>query len=642
MANKFYIVASSLVEKISEKLGWKDLEIVGEFTGKKLEKLHYKHPLYDKKNIVINATYVSEKDGTGLVHNAPGFGHDDYLACKKYNIKTFCPIDNFGKFTDEVKDKELVGKFYIDANPIIIERLKKSGKLLLDEKIVHAAAHDWRTKKPVIYRATKQWFVNISKINSDIIKALNKVKSIDPSIISKMKEMINNRQEWCISRQRIWGVPIPIIYDKDEQPILETKLLNNIIDILNDEGVNAWFREDAKYFLPEEYNKSKKYIKENDTMDVWFDSGTSFTVLQALKLAYPADLYFEGKDQFRGWFNSSLITSVAVNKIAPYKTLLTHGFVLDQNGNKMSKSAGNGIDPMEVCKEFGADVLRIWVASTDFLDDVRISKDILNQAAETYRRIRNTLFKFMLGNLNGFEYKKFRGVQYSGADLYVLTKLHEDIKKIDDFYDKYDYKNIIKLINKNITELSSWYFDYIKDALYCDSENDPKRVAIQCVLYILLDNYLKVLAPIIPHTCEEAYGLFDKKNKEKSVHLEDFADYKLEPKLRVDLNKWNKFFELKDKIYSELEKARNENIISKNNEAEVSISSIEKMPFDDATLAKYLNVAKFESNQKTKGEDLIKIKNPKYTKCERCWNFFDKKEMNSNGELCKRCEKNVD
>lgn len=642
VANKFYIVASSLVEKISEKLGWKDLEIVGEFTGKKLEKLHYKHPLYDKKNIVINATYVSEKDGTGLVHNAPGFGHDDYLACKKYNIKTFCPIDNFGKFTDEVKDKELAGKFYIDANPIIIERLKKSGKLLLDEKIVHAAAHDWRTKKPVIYRATKQWFVNIYKINSDIIKALNKVKSIDPSIISKMKEMINNRQEWCISRQRIWGVPIPIIYDKDEQPILETKLLNNIIDILNDEGVNAWFREDAKYFLPEEYNKSKKYIKENDTMDVWFDSGTSFTVLQALKLSYPADLYFEGKDQFRGWFNSSLITSVAVNKIAPYKTLLTHGFVLDQNGNKMSKSAGNGIDPMEVCKEFGADVLRIWVASTDFLDDVRISKDILNQAAETYRRIRNTLFKFMLGNLNGFEYKKFRGVQYSGADLYVLTKLHEDIKKIDDFYDKYDYKNIIKLINKNITELSSWYFDYIKDALYCDSENDPKRVAIQCVLYILLDNYLKVLAPIIPHTCEEAYGFFDKKNKEKSVHLEDFADYKLEPKLRVDLNKWNKFFELKDKIYSELEKARNENIISKNNEAEVSISSIEKMPFDDATLAKYLNVAKFESSQKTKGEDLIKIKNPKYTKCERCWNFFDKKEMNSNGELCKRCEKNVD
>lgn len=641
VGNKNYIVGKDLIEKLASEFEWSDYEIVSEFSGKKLEKLSYKHPIFDKKGIVILAAYVSDKDGTGLVHNAPGFGHDDYLACKKYNIKVFCPIDNYGKFTEEVKDKELIGLFYLDANPIIIDRLSKSNKLLKHKVITHSAAHDWRTKKPIIYRATRQWFVNISKINKDIIKSLNKVKSIDPTIITKMKEMINNRQEWCISRQRIWGVPIPIIYDKDNNPILETKLVNKIINELNDYGISYWFTADAKEFLPEGYNKKLKYIKETDIMDVWFDSGTSYSVLQNAKLSYPADLYFEGKDQFRGWFNSSVITSVAVNNTAPYKTLLTHGFVLDEKGNKMSKSAGNGIDPLQVCKELGADVLRIWVASSDYLEDVRISKDILNQAAEIYRKIRNTLFKFMLGNLNGFDPKKVKKVTYSEADLFVLTKLSNDIKLIENYYDNYDYKNIIKIISKNITELSSWYFDYIKDILYCDSIDNPQRIAIQSTLYILLDNYLRILAPIIPHTCEEAYSFFNKKDKLKSVHLEQFADFKLSPKSRVDLDKWNLFFDIKNKIYSELEKARAEKLITTNSDAYVTISSTTAMPFDDATMKKYLNIAKFKSTTKSKGEDLIKIAASKFAKCERCWNYFDKKEMSENKELCVRCHKNI-
>lgn len=634
-----YIVASSLIEKIAQKLSWENYEKISEFNGKVLDKISYKHPLYEKKCKIILAAYVSDQDGTGLVHNAPGFGHDDYLACKKYNIKAFCPIDNYGKFTKDVKDKELEGLFYNDANEIIIERLRKFNTLLLHEKIKHSAAHDWRTKKPIIYRATKQWFVNISKINSDIIKSLNKVKSIDPIIIKKMKEMINNRQEWCISRQRIWGVPIPIIYDKDEKPILDPKLINHIIDIINDNGINSWYIDDVKDFLPEGYSTSKKYIKETDIMDVWFDSGTSYSVLKANKLPFPADLYFEGKDQFRGWFNSSIITSVAVHKTAPYKTLLTHGFVLDENGNKMSKSSGNGIDPMDVCKELGADVLRIWVASSDFLEDVRISKDILNQSAEIYRRIRNTLFKFILGNLNDFDVKKFRGIKYSPADLYVQTVLSNSIKEITECYENFNYKNIIKILNKNISDLSSWYFDYIKDILYCEKSNNPERVAIQGTLYLILDSYLKLLAPIIPHTCEEAYSFIQKKDKEKSIHLERWANFKLDAKLRVDLNLWNKFFEIKNYVYSELEKSRNEKTILHNGDAIVNITSVDKMPFDDEIMRKYLSVASFTSIQKSKGVNSIKIKSSKFMKCDRCWNYYSKDNMsNKEKEICIRCD----
>ena len=637
--NNFYILAQSLLEKVASKLKWNNYTVKNEFTGKVLEKMFYKHPFNQKKFKVILANYVSDKDGTGLVHNAPGFGHDDYLACKKYNINVFCPINNYGKFTDDVKDDELNGLFYLDANPIIIERLKDNNSLLFHEKITHSVAHDWRTKKPIIYRATKQWFVNISKINDEIIKSLSKVKSIDNTIISKMKEMIKNRQEWCISRQRIWGVPIPIIYDKDYNPILDSKVINNIIDIVNNEGIDVWYEEDAKYFLPKDYNTSKKYIKETDIMDVWFDSGTSYSILKDNKLPFPADLYFEGKDQFRGWFNSSVITSVATTKMAPYKILLTHGFVLDETGNKMSKSSGNGIDPMEVCNELGADVLRIWVASSDYLEDVKISKEILSQSAEIYRRIRNTLFKFILGNIGDFDYSKIKNVKYSQADLYVLNELSETVKEVTNFYENFNYKSIIKLVNKNLANLSSWYFDYIKDILYCEKKDDPKRIAVQATLYQLLDNYLKLLAPIIPHTCEEAYSFFDKKNKQKSVHLEDWCNFKMDPKNKVNVKKWNDFFRIKDVVYSEIEKARTEKIITSSGDAFITITSSEKLPFDENIMKKYLNVAEVSFVLKTKGSINVKIKSSKYNKCDRCWNFCDKNKMSTKEHgICKRCD----
>ena len=372
-------------------------------------------------------------------------------------------------------------------------------------------------------------------------------------------------------------------------------------------------------------------------MDVWFDSGTSYSVLQNDKLGYPADLYFEGKDQFRGWFNSSLITSVAAFKKSPYKELLTHGFVLDEKGNKMSKSLGNVIDPLDVCKEYGADVLRLWVASVDFLKDVAISKDIISQNAETYRRIRNTLFKFILGNLSGFNLKKLRGAKYSDADLYVLSMLSNDIKIIKNCYEKYDFKQIIKIVSKNVSDLSSWYFDYIKDILYCDNADSEERIAIQATLYQLLDSYLRLLAPIIPHTCEEAYLHFEKKDKLKSVHLEDFANFKLDSKYKIDNKKWEHFFELKNLIYGEIEKARNEKLINSKGEAIVSIAAKE-IPFDEDVLRRYLAVAKVEFTKKEKNTTaIIKIKNSKFARCERCWNFYPPKTIMK--ELCERCTK---
>ena len=630
--NNTYIVAKDLVENLVKEFEWKNYLVQDEFLGIKLENVIYNHPIYNKQCPIIVDEYVSAENGTGLVHNAPGFGHEDYLACKKYNIKPFCPIDQYGKFTKDVNDDELVGLFYIDANKIIINRLQAKNSLLKHQKMTHSVAHDWRTKKPIMYRATKQWFVNIKEIEDKILNQLSTVKSVDPTIVKKMRDMIVNRSEWCISRQRIWGVPITIIYDEDNKPITDNTLMEHIINVLKEKGIDAWYTEDVKTFLPNNYDLTKKYRKETDIMDVWFDSGTSYSVLQADNLGYPADLYFEGKDQFRGWFNSSLITSVAAFDKSPYKILLTHGFVLDEKGNKMSKSLGNVIDPLQICKEYGADVLRVWVASCDYLEDVRISKDIIAQNAELYRRIRNTLFRFSLGNLKDFS--PVDNPKYSEADLYVLTTLKNEIEEIKKCYEKYDFKTIIKIISKSISDLSSWYFDYIKDTLYCESKNSEKRIACQSVLYQILNAYLIALAPIIPHTCEEAYQHFNKTNKQKSVHLEDFDAINIKLSSNIDLKKWSKFFELKDLVYSEIEKARNEKKITSKGIATVVISTKNELPFDVETLKKYFNVAKV-IHDKNSDEISIKIENTDFARCERCWNYYPNNEINE--QLCNRC-----
>lgn len=626
------ICSGNNLDKIMKIIRESQYKIISKHKGKDFLETTYKHPLYAREGIIINDDYVSNTDGTGLVHNAPGFGNEDYIACKKYNIKPFCPIDEFGKFTNEINDSEIEGLFYDETNENIINRLNKTNNLFNNEKITHSIAHDWRTKKPLIYRATKQWFVNISKINKNINQELDKVRSPQGDvIINRIREMINNRPEWCISRQRYWGVPIIIIYDQDKKPIISEELQNHILDILKEEGINSWFLNDVYHFLPSGYDKTKKFYKEKDIMDVWFDSGSTHNILGLNNLPYPADLYFEGKDQFRGWFNSSLITGIAYHGKAPYKSLLSHGFVLDKSGRKMSKSLGNIIDPIKVCNEYGADVLRIWVASSDYSDDIKIFPELLVQNSEIYRRIRNTIFKFILGNLHDFDLNE--KVNYSKVDKHILGRLSVEIKKVKLLYAIYDFKNIIKNMNEFAIELSAWYFDYIKDSLYCNELDNPHRRAIQNVLFKIINAYLIIMNPIIPHTCEEAYQLLNQKNKKQSIQLEEFKSIDIEEEDGKESKNWSIFFELKNLIYSKLEDARAMKIINKNNEALVFIEA-PKICFNEIELAPLLNVSEviFKKNKELK----IRIEKTKNNKCLRCWNYFNSQKM-FNEEICIRC-----
>ncbi|MDR3257839.1 MAG: isoleucine--tRNA ligase [Mycoplasmataceae bacterium] len=635
-----FVVSKERLVAIAKVLGWAKYEIIKEIKGDKLENVTYKHPLYDRVSPIILASYVSNEDGTGLVHNAPGFGEDDYLACKKYGIAPFSPIDNYGKFTKEVNDPTIVGIFYNDADKIISETLLIKKALLRQEYIIHSVAHDWRTKKPVIYRATKQWFIDIKKVQDDILIALEQVKFKNEQNRKHLVDMMKNRTEWCISRQRVWGVPIPIIFDEKDEPIFDFELISNIIRILQTETSNVWFEKPVDYFLTKHYKENpnhKKYRKETDIMDVWFDSGTSFTLLEPNRLNCPANLYFEGNDQYRGWFNSSAINSVIANKKAPYQMLLSHGMVLDEQGRKMSKSVGNVIDPLVVCEKYGADVLRLWAANTDYQIDVKVSDNILLQTTEIYRRLRNTLFRFCLANTSDFDISKNGNYSFDEVDTFVLNQLSDNINRINLHYENYDFNNVVKIINGHIIELSSWYFDLIKDALYCEAKDDPKRRKIQTVLFYILKSYLILLTPIIPHTCEETYKFINFPHKLASINLEKWLD-KLDIRItKSDTSKWEYFFKIKSVVYTELEMLRNTKKINKNNQAIVELEFDNKYQFTEKLMAKYLNVAKVTFLDEKATKISAKCDDAKLVKCLRCWNYFEQSEMQDE-HLCRRCD----
>ncbi|MCF0116540.1 MAG: isoleucine--tRNA ligase, partial [Bacilli bacterium] len=448
---------------LSKELGFENCDLLKVFKGSDFEYMTTKHPMYDRTSLLICGEHVTNDAGTGCVHTAPGHGDDDFKVGLKYNLPPLCPVDSKGYMMEEAGEG-LVGLFYEEANEKVLALLNECGALLKDTVIVHSYPHDWRTHKPVIFRATPQWFCSIDKIRDQLLKEIEKVEWVPAWGETRIHNMIKDRGDWCISRQRIWGVPLPIFYCEDGTPIMEADVFDHVADLFDKYGSNIWFEKMPNELLPEgyknEHSPNNIYTKENDIMDVWFDSGSSSqSVLVRRGMKYPADLYLEGSDQYRGWFNSSLIIATAVTGCAPYKSVVTHGFINDSEGEKMSKSKGNGVDPMKMSNQYGAEILRLWTASVDYQSDVKFGEDMVKQVSETYRKIRNT-FKFMLGNLNEFNADSDTVNEYSLVDLFILSRLEEVKNNVIKSMDKYEFANAIsEITNFMASDLSSFYLD---------------------------------------------------------------------------------------------------------------------------------------------------------------------------------------
>lgn len=575
VGDKRYVVASGLLDKVAEEIGWDDYKVVQTVKGADMEYMKAKHPIYDKESLVIEGFHVTLDDGTGLVHTAPGFGEDDFNVGQKYNLPIFSPVDAHGCYTDEVP--ELKGMFYQDVDKLMIQKLKDAGALLKLKVFTHSYPHDWRTKKPVIFRATTQWFASIAPFRDQILDQIDKAKFIPSWGKTRLYNMIKDRGDWVISRQRAWGVPLPIFYAEDGTPIVTPETIEHIAKIFEKEGSNAWYTHTAKELLPDgftsEHSPNGEFTKEKDILDVWFDSGSSWSGVMEKRdgLHYPADLYLEGSDQYRGWFNSSLITSVAVTGKAPYKEVLSQGFVLDDKGHKMSKSLGNVISPNDVIKRMGAEIIRLWVAQADTTSDVAVSMGILQQSAESYRKIRNT-FRYMLANTSDFDPKENR-VAYDdlrSVDQYMEVKLNDLVKGCLAAYDNFDFTTVFKKVFNFISnDLSAFYLDFAKDVLYIEGQDSHARRSMQTVIYDAAVKLDKVLTPILPHTMEEIWGFL--KETEDYVQLANMP--KIENYANHDelLENWCKFMKLRDDVLKALEDARNKKLIGKSFEAAVTI-----------------------------------------------------------------------
>lgn len=633
VGDKRYVVASGLLDKVAEEIGWDNYKVVQTIKGADMEYMKAKHPIYDKESLVIEGFHVTLDDGTGLVHTAPGFGEDDFNVGQKYNLPIFSPVDAHGCYTDEVP--ELKGMFYQDVDKLMIQKLKDAGALLKLKVFTHSYPHDWRTKKPVIFRATTQWFASISPFRDQILDQIDKAEFIPSWGKTRLYNMIKDRGDWVISRQRAWGVPLPIFYAEDGTPIVTPETIEHIAKIFEKEGSNAWYTHTAKELLPDgftsEHSPNGEFTKEKDILDVWFDSGSSWSGVMEKRdgLHFPADLYLEGSDQYRGWFNSSLITSVAVTGKAPYKEVLSQGFVLDDKGHKMSKSLGNVISPNDVIKRMGAEIIRLWVAQADTTSDVAVSMGILQQSAEGYRKIRNT-FRYMLANTSDFDPKENR-VSYDdlrSVDQYMEVKLNDLVKDCLAAYDKFDFTTVFKKVFNFISnDLSAFYLDFAKDVLYIEDQDSHARRSMQTVIYDAAVKLDKILTPILPHTMEEIWGFL--KEPEDYVQLANMP--KVEGYANHDelLENWGKFMNLRDDVLKALEDARNKKLIGKSFEAAVTIypDKETKAMLDDldADFRQILIVSKLTIADGEAPEDAEKLNNASIV------------VEHAEGEVCPRC-----
>ncbi|MEN4265695.1 isoleucine--tRNA ligase [Streptococcus pyogenes] len=581
-SDRQYVVAEGLLDSLAGKFGWESFETLASYKGADLEYIVTEHPWdTDVEELVILGDHVTLESGTGIVHTAPGFGEDDYNVGTKYKLEVAVTVDERGLMMENA-GPDFHGQFYNKVTPIVIDKL---GDLLLAQEVInHSYPFDWRTKKPIIWRAVPQWFASVSDFRQDILDEIEKTTFHPSWGETRLYNMIRDRGDWVISRQRAWGVPLPIFYAEDGTAIMTKEVTDHVADLFQENGSIIWWQKEAKDLLPEGFthpgSPNGEFTKETDIMDVWFDSGSSWNgVMNAREnLSYPADLYLEGSDQYRGWFNSSLITSVAVNGHAPYKAILSQGFVLDGKGEKMSKSKGNIISPNDVAKQYGADILRLWVASVDTDNDVRVSMEILGQVSETYRKIRNSL-RFLIANTSDFN-PATDTVAYAdlgAVDKYMTIVFNQLVATITDAYERYDFMAIYKAVVNFVTvDLSAFYLDFAKDVVYIEAANSLERRRMQTVFYDILVKITKLLTPILPHTTEEIWSYLEHES-EAFVQLAEMPVAETFSAQEDILEAWSAFMTLRTQAQKALEEARNAKIIGKSLEAHLTIYASEEV-----------------------------------------------------------------
>lgn len=655
--NEAYVIASDLVDEVCKTAGIADYSVIKTVQGSELEYMTCQHPFLLRQSLVILGDHVTLEAGTGCVHTAPGHGMEDFDVCQKYdNIETVVPVDAKGYLTEEAGP--FAGLFYEKANGAILERLEADGTLLAKAHISHSYPHCWRCKEPIIYRATEQWFASVKGFKEEALREIEKVEWLPAWGEERIKNMVQDRNDWCISRQRVWGVPIPIFYCKDcGKELITDETIQKVADLFREKGSNAWFEMTAEEILGSDFVCEcgcKELTKETDIMDVWFDSGSSNgAVLQQREdLQWPADLYLEGNDQYRGWFQSSLLVSVANTGKAPYKSVLTHGMLIDLEGNKMSKSKGNGIDPQDVIKKYGADILRMWIASADYRSDVKISNDILKQLSEGYRKIRNTA-RYILGNISDFNpetdmvpYEKMEEL-----DQWALLKLNHLVERARQGYDNYEFHVVYhSLHNFCVVDLSNFYLDIIKDRLYTEKADSQSRRSGQTAMYLILDALVRIMSPILAFTSEEIWAAMPHHSGDDltSILYNDMPEkndqYVNEPLEQ----KYDKLLDVRSDVAKALESARNEKVIGSSLAAKVSITASGEMAqFLKANedilpmifIASQVELTEGEPEEKSELTGIgVKVQPAEGEKCQRCWMFTD--SVGSHGdhpELCDRC-----
>ena len=655
-----YIVAKDLAQSVAKAAGIESYEVIATIMGSELELMTAQHPFLDIDSVILCGDHVTLDAGSGCVHTAPGFGADDFMICQRYdkagltNIGVPVPVNAKGVMTDEKFEGVHISK----ANDYVIPVLEESGNLLCKEDIVHSYPHCWRCKKPIIFRATEQWFCSVDAIKADAVAACDNIQWYPAWGKERMISMLTERNDWCISRQRKWGVPIPIFYcDKCGADIVTPETIDHVANLFHDHGSNIWFEKEADELVPQGFVCPKcghvHFSKETDIMDVWFDSGSTHAAVvdQRDELSFPADVYLEGGDQYRGWFQSSMLTSIAAKGVAPYKTIITHGWTVDGQGRKMSKSLGNGVTPDELLKDYGADLLRLWVSSANYQEDMRIDKNILKQLSQAYLKIRNTA-RYMLGNLSGFNPDTDQ-VAYGDLhdlDKWALAKFNDVVKTVRAAYDRYEFHSVYRaLYNFCVVDMSNFYLDIIKDRLYCGDDAD--RGAAQTALYVILDGMTRMLAPILAFTSEEIWAEMPHAAGDDTtcVLLNDIPEYDEALCLSQEvLAQWDKVIALRGDVNKALENARAEKKVGKSLDAEITLyltpeAKAEYDAMGDKDLSEICIVSKVTalegSGEGYEGENFpgvtVAVVPSELPKCSRCWIHHE--QVDAELELCPRC-----